>query len=140
MLTSVVNAFKHKKCVSLRNQKCTTQPTLINLHPNDYIKGLGHYPFTVNLDRCAKSCNNLNDLSNKICVPDKTGNLNLSVFNMITGINKLETLTKHISCECKYNVDVGMTIKSWYACKHLKEHQKMKNIWNLVTFSCKNGI
>ena len=27
--------------------------------------------------------------------------LNLSVFNMITGINESKTLTKHISCECK---------------------------------------
>ena len=58
---------------------------------------------------------------------------------MITGINKLETLTKHISCECKCKFDVGMTIKSWCDCKHLKEHQKKKNIWNLVAFSCKNG-
>ena len=111
----------------------------MNLHPNEYTKGLGHYPFTVNLDRCVRTCNNLNDLSNKRCVPDKTDNLNLSVFNMITGINKLETLTKHISCECKCKLDVGMTIKSWCDCKHLKEHQKKKNIWNLAAFSCKNG-
>ena len=27
--------------------------------------------------------------------------LNLSVFNMITGINESKTLTWHISCECK---------------------------------------
>ena len=30
--------------------------------------------------------------------------LNLSVF-MITGINKLKTLTKHISCKCKCTFD-----------------------------------
>ena len=30
--------------------------------------------------------------------------LNLSVF-MITGINKLKTLTKHISCKCKCKFD-----------------------------------
>ena len=28
----------------------------------------------------------VNDLSNKVCVPNETKNLNLSVFNMITGI------------------------------------------------------
>ena len=32
------------------------------------------------------SCNILNDLS-KVCVPNKTEDLNLSVFNMIIGIN-----------------------------------------------------
>ena len=31
--------------------------------------------------------------------------LNLNVFNMITGINELETLTKHVSCECKFKFD-----------------------------------
>ena len=30
----------------------------------------------------------LNDLSNKVYVPNKTEDLNLSVFNMITGINE----------------------------------------------------
>ena len=32
-------------------------------------------------------------------------NLNLSVFNMITGIYESKTLTKHISCECKCKSD-----------------------------------
>ena len=37
--------------------------------------------------------------------PSKTEDLNWSVFNVITGINELKTLTKHISCECKYKFD-----------------------------------
>ena len=82
-----------------------TQPTLINLHPNEYNQEIHYYPFSVKLDRCAGSCNTLNDLSNKVCVPNKTEDLNLSVFNMITGINKSKTLTKHISCECKCRFD-----------------------------------
>ena len=40
-------------------------------------------------------------LSNKVCVTNKTEDLNLSAFNMITGITELKTLTKHILCECK---------------------------------------
>ena len=42
------------------------QPTIINLHPIEYIQGLGYYPFAVNLDRCVGSCNTLNGLSNQI--------------------------------------------------------------------------
>ena len=49
--------------------------------------------------------NTLNDLSNKLSVPNKTEDLNLSVFNMITGINESKTLAKHISCECKCKFD-----------------------------------
>ena len=35
-LTRIVNASNHTKCVSLSNQKCKIQPTLINLHPYKY--------------------------------------------------------------------------------------------------------
>ena len=63
LLTSIVNTSNHTKCVSLSNQKCTTQSTLINLHPNEYSQALRYYPFAVNLDRCVGSCTTLNDLS-----------------------------------------------------------------------------
>ena len=105
LLTGIVSAFSHTKCVSLRNQKRVIQPTLINLHPNKYSEEFHYYPFAVKLDKCVGSCNILNDLSNKICVPNKTEDLDLSVFNMISRINESKTLTKHTSCECKYKVD-----------------------------------
>ena len=59
-------------------------------------------------DRCAGSCNTLNDLSKdltKVCVSHKTEDLNQSVFNMITGITESKTLAKHISCKCKCKFD-----------------------------------
>ena len=105
LLSSIVNASNHAKCVLLNNQKCEIQPTLINLHPNEYSQEFHYYPFAVKLDRCVGSCNALNDLSNKVCIPNKTEDLNLSVFNMITGINESKPLTKHISCECKCKFD-----------------------------------
>ena len=105
LLTGVVNAYSHKKCVSLSSRQCKIQPTLINLHPNEYSQGLHYYPFTVNLDRCAGSCNTLNDLSNKLYVPNKTADLNLSAFSMIKRTNASKALTKHISCECKCKFD-----------------------------------
>ena len=57
------------------------------------------------LYRCVGSCNTLNDLSNKVCIPNKTEDLNLSVFNIITEINESKTLTKYISCEHKSRFD-----------------------------------
>ena len=35
LLTGIVRASNHSKCVPLRNQTCMIQPTLINLHPNE---------------------------------------------------------------------------------------------------------
>ena len=44
-------------------------------------------------------------LINEVCVPNKTENLNLSVFNKITEINELKTLKKHILYESKCKFD-----------------------------------
>ena len=57
------------------------------------------------LDRCVGSCNTVNDSSNKVSVPNKTEDLNLSMLNMITRINESKKLTKHISCKCKIRLD-----------------------------------
>ena len=111
LLISIVNASSHTKCISLSNQKCMVQPTLINLHPSEYSQEFQYYPFAVKLNRCVGSYNTLNDLSNKVCVPKKTEDLYLSMFNMITGINESNVLTKDISCERKCRFD-GKKCKS----------------------------
>ena len=49
--SSIVNTPDYIKCISLNNQQCITQPTLINFQPNEYIEGLRYYPFAVNLFR-----------------------------------------------------------------------------------------
>ena len=54
------------------------------------------YSFLVELDRCVGSCNTPIYLTNKVCIPNKTEDLNLIVFNMNTGINESKTLTKYI--------------------------------------------
>ena len=65
LLTSLVNASSHTKCVSLSNQKRAIQHALISLHLNDY------NPFEAKLYRCVGSCSTLNDLSNKVFVVNK---------------------------------------------------------------------
>ena len=57
-----------------------TPPTFISLHPNEYSKRLRYYLFALNLDICDGSCNTLNDLSNRVCVSNKTEDLKLSFF------------------------------------------------------------
>ena len=102
LLINIVNASNHTKCLSLNNQKCEIQITFINLHLNEYIQEFHYYPFRVKLDKCIGSCNTLNDLSNKVCVLDKAEDLNLDLFNTITGIES-KTLTRHILYKCKFD-------------------------------------
>ena len=90
-------------------------PTLIDLNPVE----LKYYPFMVSLDKCSGSCN---ILSPKICVPKKTKDVNVKVFNMITNKNEVKTMEKHISCDCT----------SYRKCK--KDYN-----WNPSTCICKNS-
>ena len=80
-------------------------PALINLHTNEYCQEFQFYPFAVKLYRFVGNCNTLNDFFNKVCVPNKTEYWNISVLNMIIGINETKTLTKHKTCECKCRFD-----------------------------------
>ena len=64
LLTGLVNRSNQTKWVSPINQKCMSQPTPINLHPNEYSQEFHYYPLVVNLGRCVGSCNTLNHLSN----------------------------------------------------------------------------
>ena len=51
LLSNIVNRSNHEAYVPLSSQKCMTQPTLINLHPNEYSQEFHYYPFVVKLDR-----------------------------------------------------------------------------------------
>ena len=146
LLGSIVNTSNQTKCISLSNRKCEIQSSLINLHPNEYSQELHYHPFTVKLDECVGGCNTLNDLYDKVCIPNKTGDLNIYVFDMITGKNESKLLTKDISCQCKSRFDQknviqinsGTTINVDVSVINIL-YVKKKNILNPATCSCENG-
>ena len=74
-------------------------PTLINLYSNENSQEFPYSPFVVIFDRCVGSCNSLNDLSNKVCVPSLyhvNVNVNLTEQNVIQ-INGAITINVHVS-------------------------------------------
>ena len=85
----ITNASNHAKCISLNNQQCMTQPTLINLNPHEHNQRLCSYPFAVNLYRCFRSCIIL-----MIYLIKNFSELNIHVFDMITEINESKIQTK----------------------------------------------
>ena len=130
----------------LCNQKFIKQPTLINLYLNEYSQELHYSVFEVKLDRYVRSCNTINRLANKEFVQKKTEHLNLSMFNMITGIYELKTKAKHISCKCKCKFDCRncSSNQKWNndkcQCECKKHHIYQKDdIWNPATCCCKNS-
>ena len=127
LLTELVICSNHTKCVLLSNQKYMSQLTLISLHPNEYSKEFNYDLFRVKLDRCVGSCNNLNGLSNKVCVPNNIEDLTRSMLNIITGINELKTSTKHVSCKCKYKFD-GRKCNSNQCLNNINVYASVENI------------
>ena len=108
------------------------QPTLINLHPNECSQEFYYYPFVLKLDRCVRCFNTVNEVSNRVCVPSKTEDLKLSMFNMITVINQ--------SYVCKYKFDGKkcknvIQINDWTTINidvSVKSIMYVKKIWILL--------
>ena len=63
------------------------------------------------LDGCIGSCPILFfiscpvDLFSRICVPNKTKDINVKVFSIVTGMNKAKTEVQHVSCNFKCKFD-----------------------------------
>ena len=79
---------------------------------------------------------------------NKAEDLNLNVFNIITGINESKILTKHTlwKCECKFDGRNCNLNQKWNIDKCLcqgknpKEHHVSKKFkWNPAICSCENG-
>ena len=45
------------KCVSMNNQECKVKSKVININSNKHL----FYRYSVKIDKCSGSCNNIND-------------------------------------------------------------------------------
>ena len=74
MLTEFLSCCKCSatKCVSLNNEPCMTRPFLFDLNPAE----LKYFPFKITLIKCNWSCNDVDELSTKICLPNKIKQVN----------------------------------------------------------------
>ena len=143
ILASIVNVSNHTKCVSLSNQPCLARSPI---HTDEYYVGLHYFLFMVNSDGRNGNCNSLNSPFDRICVPIKTEDVNVCVFNMITRKNESKTIAKHFLCEWKFKFD-GRKCKSnqkWNndkcqcQCKYQKKRRCKKRLVPAAC-ACENG-
>ena len=52
LLINIARWPNHAMCASLSNQKCMTQPNLIQLYPNECNQELHYYPLAVKSGKC----------------------------------------------------------------------------------------
>ena len=67
------------ECVSFKNQECKVRPKIADINSNNSI----FYPFSIKVNKCSGTCNNISDSYAKRCVPDAVKNLNIKVFNLM---------------------------------------------------------
>ena len=82
------------KCISMSNQECKIRLELININSNEP----SFYFYSVKINKCSGSCNNINDPFAKMCVSDIVKNINVKAFNPISRTNKTRHIEWHKTC------------------------------------------
>ena len=124
------------KCVSLSKHPCLARPTLVNINPYETL----FFLFTVSAKKCNGSCNTIDDLYARVCLPNKVKNMNVTVFNLISGVKETRFLIRRESCKCNLGWMKVYVIqsKNQCECKELDDWGSCKNdyMWNTSTCHC----
>ena len=72
------------KCVSINNQEFRAKPEVMNINSNEPL----FYPYSILVNKCSGSCNNINDQFAKLCVLDVVKGINVKVFNLMSRTNE----------------------------------------------------
>ena len=95
-ISSVNSLNTVPKCVSVNNQEYKIRLEIININSKEPL----FYPYSIKVNKCSGSCNNINDQYSKLCVPDVGKNMNFKVFNLMK--------QWHDSCKCKCRLDASV--------------------------------
>ena len=87
---------KTLECVSLINEKCMSRPKIIDLNKDEPV----FYPLSIKVNKCSGDCNNINDPTAKLCVPNIVKDMNIKVFNLLARINETRKIVSHETCKC----------------------------------------
>ena len=82
------------KCISVNNQECKIRPE-ININSNEP----SYYLYSIKVNKCSGSCNNINNPYGKLYVPDVIKKINIKLFNLISRSNETIFIEWHETCK-----------------------------------------
>ena len=88
----------------MNNQECKTTTKIINTNNNETV----FCPFSIKVNKCSESCNNINNPYAKLCVPDVVKSINVKIFNLMPWSNQTKHIEWHETCKCKCRLDVSI--------------------------------
>ena len=68
-----------------------SRPKIIDVNANEPV----FYPYSIRVNKCSGSCNNINDPFAKLCIPDVVKNVNVKVFNLMSRMNEMRQMAWH---------------------------------------------
>ena len=83
-----ISSVNSSKCISMNNQECKVRPEIININSIESL----FYPYSIKINKCSCSCNNINNLYSKLCIPGVVKNMDVKVFDLMSITNE----TRHI--------------------------------------------
>ena len=108
------------------------------------------YPFSIRVNKCSGSCNNINDPHAKLCIPNFVKNINIKVLNLVPFSNQTGHTEWHESCKCKCRLDVNIcnNKQRWNEdkcrceCKELIDKGRCDKefLWNPSSCDCECDI
>ena len=130
------------KCVSMNNLACKIRPQVVNVNSNN----LFPHPYSIEVNKCSGSCNNINDPYTKLCIPNVAKNINVKVFNLVSRNNETRHIKWHEICICKCRLDASVcnNKQGWNEDKCRCKCKKLINkgrcekvfIWNPSSCEC----
>ena len=82
------------ECISMNNQECKARPKMIDVNANELV----FYPYSIKVNKCSGSCNDINNPYAKLCIPDVVKKINVKPFNLISRINETRQMLWHKTC------------------------------------------
>ena len=104
-----ISSVNSLKCVSINNQESEIRSEMINIISNEP----SFYPYSIKVNKCSCSCNNINDPYSKMCVPDFVKNINVKVFNLISRTDETRHIKWHKTCKCRLAASVCNGKQRW---------------------------
>ena len=88
----------------MNNEECKIRSEIIDINSNEPT----FYPYSIYINKCSGSCNNINDQCSKLCVPDVVKNINVKVINLMSRTNETRNIKWHKTCKCKCRLDTSV--------------------------------
>ena len=88
----------------MNNQEYKIRPEIIDTNRNEPT----FYTYSININKCSDSCNNINDPYAKLFIPDVVKNINVKIFNLTSRPNEIRHIKWHETCKCKCRLDTSV--------------------------------